>query len=155
MNRIYKYGTYQKTIVFGIVTKVGEFRTVGKDDTPHIDFTVKTVEYYASKNDPTVLKEFTKWHQCQAFGKMAQHIDSLGISRGDLVKVDGAFDYSRAADMPETVNQFVTIKVSSFNLILENAEQAVSESVEEQGQDFDPQGDLEPIETPTGRTDVQ
>jgi len=152
MNRIYKYGTYQKTIVFGIVTKMGEFRTIGKDNTPHIDFTVKTVEYYAPKDDPTVLKEFAKWHQCREFGKMAQHIDSLGISRGDLVKVDGAFDYGMATDMSSAVHRFVTIKVSSFNLIQENAEQDVSEFVEEQGEDSDPQFGFE---TPTGSTDVR
>jgi len=155
MNRTYKYGTYLKAIVFGIVTKVGELRAIGRDATPHIDFTVKTVEYYKAKNAHSVLKEFTKWHQCRAFGKMAQHIDSMGISRGDLVKVDGSFDYARATDMSSAINQSVTIKVSSFNLILENAERDVSEFVEEQEDGIEPQFDFEPIEIPTGKTDVQ
>jgi len=155
MSQIYKYGTYQKAIVFGIVTKVGGLGTIGKDDTPHIDFTVKTVEYYTSKNDPTVLKEFTKWHQCRAFGKVARHVDVLGISRGDLVKVDGSFDYGRATDLSSAVNQFVTIKVSSFNLILKNAEETVSDVVEEQDEEVNPQFDFEPIETPISKTDVQ
>ena len=98
MNQSYKYGTFQKSIVFGIVTKVGEFKTIGQDHTPHIDFTVKTVEYYKPKNDPNSLKEFTKWHQCRAFGKMAEHVDSHNLELGDLVRVEGPFDYSRATD---------------------------------------------------------
>jgi|SRR5690606_29248572 len=157
MNRTYKYGTYQKTIVFGIVTKVGELKTIGQDRIPHFDFTVKTVEYYKPKNDPTTLKEFIKWHNCRSFGKMAEFIEAQNIEVGDLIKVDGSFDYSRAADISAAVNQFVTIKVGSFNMILKQAEIMTTAQQDEDSliNSFDSEFDFEPIEQPDNKTDVQ
>jgi len=157
MNQSYKYGTYQKSIVFGIVTKVGEFKTIGQDHTPHIDFTVRTVEYYKPKNDPTVLKEFTKWHQCRAFGKMAEYVESMQLEQGDLVKVEGPFDYSRSTDLSTMINQFVTIKVGTIHMILKDAESSVSENIpeEEESIGIENQFDYEPIEAPDNKTDVQ
>lgn len=158
MNNSFKYGTYQKSIVFGIITKVGVLNTIGQDNTPHIDFTVKTVEYYRPKSDPSILKEFTKWHQCRAFGKMAEYVDTLNIESGDLVKVEGPFDYSRATDISSAVNQFVTIKVSSINIILKDAESSVKDTIssnDEEIEDNEDVFDFEPLPSPDNTTDVQ
>ena len=156
MNQLYKYGTFQRSTIYGIVTKVGQFNTIGQDKTPHIEFTVKTVEYYKPKNDPTVLKEFVKWHQCRAFGRMAEMVDSFAIEPGDLVRVEGPFDYGRAADISSAINQFVTIKVSLFNILLKNAEEKVTDNIYNQNDDSEVvNSDFDFVPLPEDTTDVQ
>lgn len=145
---IEKFGTYQKCIIFGIVTRVGEFKEIGYDNLYHIDFTLKTTEYYTPKKEPGVIKEFVKWHQCRAYGKMAEIINNNNIELGDLIKIEGPFDYSRNTDISASVNQYVSINVHRFNLILKNAVSENGNTILQQSSEIEDDEifDFQPIE---------
>lgn len=116
-----------------MLNKVQLIGRTGKDpEVKHLDsgqvvasFTLATSEKYKDKSGET--KEKTEWHNCQAWGKLAEIIEKY-LAKGKLIYVEGKIQYREYENKDGQKVRTTDIVLTDMKMLEKRDGQTASES---------------------------
>ena len=85
-----------------------------QNGTSYTRFSMATSDTYKDKNGESITN--TQWHNCIAFGKTAEQLESF-LSKGNRVALSGKLNYSQYTDKEGQKRKFSQIIVNDFYLM--------------------------------------
>lgn len=105
--------SYSKTVLLGNVGQDPTIKTT-QDGTCIAKFSLATTEKYKNRSGEMV--EDVSWHNCSAFGKLAEIIGEY-VKKGDPLFIEGRLRYSKSTGQDGVEKYWTEIKIDEMRML--------------------------------------